>query len=182
MEELVGAVGKLKNGKAGGISGIRPEILKVACQSPGFMDRLLDLVHTTWKEQSVPEDWTDAVLIPIPKKGDLFNCDNWRGISLLDVVGKVIARILQDCLQQLAEEELPESQCGFRKGKGCSDMIFGVRQVVEKSWEHRSKNSSFLSLSERPMTRLSHRRVTPTIWRHNLSPAATRNDREAVIR
>ena len=93
----------------------------------------------TQSEQSVPKDWTDAVLIPIPKKGDLSNCDNWRGISLLDVVGKVVARILQDRLQQLAEEELPESQCGFRKGRGCSDMIFAKRQLVEKSWEHQSK-------------------------------------------
>ena len=139
MEELVGAVGKLKNGKAGGSSGIWPEMLKVACQSPGFMDQLLDLVHTTWKKQSVPEDWTDVVLIPIPKKGDLFNCDNWRGISLFDVVGKVIARILQDRLQQLAEEELPESQCSFCKGRGCSDMILAALQLVEESWEHQSK-------------------------------------------
>ena len=139
MEELVGAIGKLKNGKAGGSSGIRPEMVKVACQDPGFADQLLDLVHTTWKDQLVPKDWTDAVLIPIPKKGDLSKCDNWRGISLLDVVGKVIARILQDRLQKLAEDELPESQCGFRKGRGCSDMIFAIRQLVEKSWEHRTK-------------------------------------------
>ena len=123
MEELVEAIGRLKNRKAGGSSGIRPEMVKVACQDPGFADQLLDLVHTAWKDQSVPKDWTDAVLIPIPKKGDLSKCDNWRGISLLDVVGKVIARILQDRLQKLAEDELPESQCGFRKGRGCSDMI-----------------------------------------------------------
>ena len=118
MEELVRAIGKLKNGKAGGSSGIWPELLKVACQNPGFMDRLLDLVHTTWKEQSVPKDWTNAVLIPIPKKGDLSNCDNWRGISLLDMVGKVIARILQDRPQQFAEEELSKSQCGSAKAEG----------------------------------------------------------------
>ena len=77
------------------------------------MDLLLDLVHIAWRDKRVPKDWVDAVLVPIPKKGDLSNCDNWRGISLLDVVGKVIARILQDRLQQLAEEELPKSQCRF---------------------------------------------------------------------
>ena len=71
-------------------------------------------------------------------KGDLSSCDNWRGISLLDVVGKVVARVLQVRLQKLAEEELPESQCGFRSGR-CADMIFTVRQLVEKSWEHCSK-------------------------------------------
>ena len=35
---------------------------------------------------------------------------------MLDVVGKVMARILQERLQRMAEEDLPESQCGFGKG------------------------------------------------------------------
>ena len=48
-------------------------------------------------------------------------CDNWRGIALLDAVGKLTVRIIQERLQTLAEEELPESRCGFRKGRGCSD-------------------------------------------------------------
>ena len=74
--------------------------------------------------------------MPIPKKGDLQLCDNWRGISLLDVAGKVFARILQERLQAIAERVLPESQCGFRKGRGCVDMIFTARQLVEKSREH----------------------------------------------
>ena len=66
-------------------------------------------------------------------------CSCLRGISLLDVVGKVIARLLQDRLKQVAEEELPESQCGFRKGRGCTDMTFVARQLVEKAWEHEAK-------------------------------------------
>ena len=139
-EELEEAIGKLKNGKAGGKSNILPEMIRAACCEEEFLEMLLELVHQVWKEGSVPKDWVDAVLIPIPKKGDLTRCDNWRGISLLDVVGKLVARVLQERLQQLAEEVLPESQCGFRKGRGCTDMIFTVRQVVEKSWEHRSKS------------------------------------------
>ena len=58
----------------------------------------------------------DAILVPVPKKGDLTMCDNWRGISLLDVVEKVIARIINESLQLLAEEVLPDTQC-------CQDMI-----------------------------------------------------------
>ncbi len=50
-----------------------------------------------------------------------------------------MARILQEKLQLLAEKELPESQCGFAKGRGCSDMTFTLRQLVEKSVEHQSK-------------------------------------------
>ena len=74
------------------------------------------------------------------QKGDLRISDNWRGIALLDVVGKVVTRIR---LQELAEDVLPESQCGFRKGRSCTDMIFTVRQIIEKSWEHKTK--SFLT-------------------------------------
>ena len=71
-------------------------------------------------------------------------CDNWRGISLLDVVGKVFARIIQERLQVVAERLLPESQCGFRKGMGCSDMIFVARQLMEKAREHQDNLFTFL--------------------------------------
>ena len=103
-----------------------------------FRVLLLDLVHTVWKEKSVPQERANFVLVPVPKKGDLSCCNNWRGISLLDVVGEVVAHILQDQLQQLAKEELPESQCSFQKERGCSDMIF-VCQLIEKSWGHQAK-------------------------------------------
>ena len=51
-------------------------------------------------------------------------------------MGKFFARILQDRLQVVTERILPESQCGFRKGRGCAGMIFTARQLVEKSREH----------------------------------------------
>jgi len=47
----------------------------------------------------------------VPKKGNLQSCDNWRGISLLDVVGKGFARVIQNCLQVIAEGLLPDSRC-----------------------------------------------------------------------
>ena len=78
-----------------------------------------DAVGTdVWREGGVPADWSDAVLIPIPKKWDLSHCDNWRGIILTNVVGKVVARVIQRKLQKLVEDELPESQCCFRKSRG----------------------------------------------------------------
>ena len=99
----------------------------------------MELFGDVWRDGCVPREWADASLIPIPKKGDLSQCDNWRGIALLDVVGKVLASVLQRRLQVFAEEFLPESQCGFRRGRGCSDMIFTVRQLMEKSIEHQAK-------------------------------------------
>ena len=106
MVELTEAFGKLKNGKAGAANGILPEMVKAACCESDFLELLLDLVQTTWEKGEVPKDWSDDLLVPIPKKGDR---DNWRGIAQLDVVGKVVAKIIQERLQDLAEEELPES-------------------------------------------------------------------------
>ena len=113
--ELKKALGRLQNGKAGGSSGILPEI-KAACEKEEFLQLLLALVHIVWSERCVPKEWADATIIPIPKKGNLSDCNNWRGIALLDVVGKVVSRVIQERLQRLAELELPETQCRFRNG------------------------------------------------------------------
>ena len=63
------------------------------------------------------------MIAPIPKKCDLKQCDHWCGISLLDVVGKVLGKIVHGRLQVIAENILPESQSGFRKGCGCADIL-----------------------------------------------------------
>ena len=74
-------------------------MVKAACCKEEFLALLTDLTCTVWTEQKVPKDWVDVILILIPKKGDLRRCDNWRGIALLEVVGKLVARILNDRLQ-----------------------------------------------------------------------------------
>ena len=94
------------------------------------------LMQDVWREDKVVDDWKDAVVVPIPKKENLQFCDNWQGISLLDIVGKSFARIIQERLQAIAEHTLPESQHGFRKGRGCVDMIFVAWQLMEKAIEH----------------------------------------------
>ena len=128
------ALSKLKRGKAGGKTGILLELLLYG--SKELHDRLLMLMEDIWKRGSVVKDGKEAEIVPIMKKGDLRKCDNWRGISLLDVVGKVLARIIQNRLQVVAKKVLPDSQCGFTKGTGCVDMIFAARQLLEKSREH----------------------------------------------
>ena len=133
-EELLDALSKMKRGKAGGKSGILPELMLYG--GAILWDRLLELMQAMWRRGEVVPDWKNAEVVPIPKKGDLQRCDNWRGISLLDVVGKLFARVIQERLQVIAEHVLPDSQCGFRKRRGCCDMIFVARQLLEKAREH----------------------------------------------
>ena len=80
----------------------------------------------------------DATIITLyKKKGDRIDCNNYRGISLLSIVGKVYARVVLNRLQVLAERVYPEAQCGFRAGRSTVDMIFSVRQLQEKCREQR---------------------------------------------
>ena len=89
LDELLEALSKLKIGKACGKTGIPPELLVYS--SVEVHDRLLQIMKDVWRAGTVVSDWKDAIIVPIPKKGDLRKCSNWRGISLLDVAGKVFA-------------------------------------------------------------------------------------------
>ena len=74
---------------------------------------------------------------PIQNKRNPQVCDNHRGISLLSIAGKILARVLLNRLNEHLEQSglLPESQCGFRKNRGTIDMILTARQLQEKCQE-----------------------------------------------
>ena len=78
----------------------------------------------------------DSKIITIYKnKGVRNDCNNYRGISLRSIVGKVFARVILIRLQKLAERICPESQCGFRAERSTIDKIFSLRQLHEKCRE-----------------------------------------------
>ena len=86
----------------------------------------------------MPHDMRDVNTITLnQKKGDRSDCNNYRGISLLIVIGKAFARVVLNGLQMLAERVYPEAQCGFRAGRSTIDMIFSLRQLQEKCREQR---------------------------------------------
>jgi hypothetical protein len=64
------------------------------------------------------------------KKGDVEICDNYRGISLLSIPSKVLAKILYQRIETKVESQLHEAQCGFRKGRGCVDQIFNLKECI----------------------------------------------------
>ena len=132
--ELSKAIDSLSCGKAPGKDGIPPEVLK--CGKPVLLQHLHELLCLCWKMGHVPQDMRDANIVTLYKnKGDRSDCNNYRGISLLSIVGKVFARVVLTRLQSLASRVYPESQCGFRAGRSTVDMIFSLRQLQEKCRE-----------------------------------------------
>ena len=71
-----------------------------------------------------------------PKKGDLRDLNNWRGIMLLDAASKIVSMVINGRLQLLLKEVGIEEQNGFMGGRGGSDGIFCIRQALKKRREH----------------------------------------------
>ena len=100
------------------------------------------LMHTSssicqqiWKTQQGPRDWKRPILIPIPKKGSTKECANHRTIALFSHTSKVMLKIFHARLQRYVNQELPDVQAGFRKGRGTRDQIAKLHWIIEKARE-----------------------------------------------
>jgi len=134
LEEVNRAVHVLKNNKASGADGLPPELFKAGGDT--LAKALLHVLLSCWDAGQIPSNLKDANIITLYKnKGDRSDCNNYRGISLLSLAGKILARVILPRLQTLAERILPESQCGFRASRSTVDMVFCVRQLQEKCIE-----------------------------------------------
>ena len=77
------------------------------------------------------------------------NCNNYQGISLLVIVGKVYAWVMLKRLQILAAHIYPETQCGFRAERSTIDMVFSLKQLQEKCREqHKHLYIAFIDLTK----------------------------------
>src|SRR5271156_6507117 len=130
LEEVCKCLSSLKCGKAAGSSGIVAEMLKAGGQL--VAEKLWKFFRRVWDEVEVPKDWESGIVLPLFKKGDRMDLDNYRGIMLMDVVGKVFSGILRDRLEKFYEGKIVEEQAGFRKGRCCVDQGFTLAQAVLK--------------------------------------------------
>lgn len=78
--EVRKAIHKLKNNKGAGDS-IPSELLKADAD---LMANLLQpIIKYAWENEELSDGWDIGLIMKLPKKGDLKNCENWRGITLL---------------------------------------------------------------------------------------------------
>jgi hypothetical protein len=130
-DEVMKAIESLKSFKAAGPDGIMAEVLKAGgMELVKWMHRM---VRKIWKEEQIVEEWKTCTIVPLFKKGDVEVCDNYRGISLLSIPSKVVAKILYRRIEAVVESKLNEAQCGFRKGRGCVDQIYNLKECLSMS-------------------------------------------------
>ena len=131
--EVKWALESITTNKASGCDGIPVELFQI------LKDDAVKVLHSIcqqiWKIQQWPQDWNRSVFIPIPKKGNPKECSDYHTIVLLSHASKVMLKILQARLQQYVNQELPDVQAGFRKGRGTRDQIANIRWIIEKARE-----------------------------------------------
>ena len=133
-DELSKVIDSSAKGKAPGSNSIPPDLIKY-CKTT-LLHPLHKVLCQCWREGAVPQDMRDAKIITLYKnKGERSDCNNYRGISILSIIGKVYAQVLLIHLQRLAECIYPESQHGFQTERSMVDMVFSLHQLQEKCRE-----------------------------------------------
>ena len=87
------------------------------------------------EEETIPEDWKEGHLVKMPKRLDMANCSNYRGITMLSVPGKILSRTILQRLIEVIDEILRDQQMGIRKNRSCTNYIATLRIKAEQSLE-----------------------------------------------
>jgi len=133
--ELELAIEKLKKShKSPGIDQIPAEFIKAGGKT--IRREIHKLITSIWNKEELPEEWKESIIVPVYKKGDKTDCNNYRGISLLPTTYNIVSNILRLKLTPYAEKIIADHQCGFRRSRSTTDHIFCIRQIPETKWEY----------------------------------------------
>ena len=103
------AVQELKKHKAPGTDNISAELFKYGGNE--IIKHLHTIIKEIWSTEKMPTDWNLSIICPIHKTGDLMECSNYRGVSLLNTAYKVLSTILFTRILPLAENIIGNYQC-----------------------------------------------------------------------
>ena len=98
---------------------------------------LLDIINETWKSDTFPESWREALIISIPKPGkDHFNPLNYRPITLTSFICKTVERMVNECLVWYLEKNglLAKQQCGYRANRSTVDHLICLETFIRDAF------------------------------------------------
>ena len=148
--EVKWALRSITTKKASGGDGILVELFQM------LKDDAVKVLHSIcqqiWKTQQWPQDCKRSIFIPIPKKSNAKECSDYCIIALISHASKVMLKILQTRLQQYVNQELPDVQTGFRKGRGTRDQIADIHWIIKKQENTRKTPTSASLTIPKPLT------------------------------
>ena len=121
---------KLKRNKSPGLDLLSPEL--VIDSSDLLCAPICKLFNCIFSSNNYPLSWTKGIIVPVPKKGDLSDVNNYRGITLTSIFSKLYSHILDNRLRSWAEDNniINDNQFGFRENKSTVDCLFILQTIV----------------------------------------------------
>jgi hypothetical protein len=118
------------------------------------------LICSIWNKEELPQQWEESIIVPIYRKGDKADCNNYQGISLLSTAYKILSNILLARLTPYVNEIIGSHQYGFHRNRSNTDKIFYIQQILEKKLEYNGAVHQLLLTSRKTMTQLREKFFT----------------------
>ena len=141
IDEIIDAITAIPNYKASGPDGIPIEFYKALISpsdsseddTPFGLQCLHKLFNKIW-DGDFPNSWNEASIVSIPKKGDLSDCDNYRGISLINNGIKLLSKIVTTRISNYGLERgfIRPEQFGFRNKEECISLFISIHEICRR--------------------------------------------------
>ena len=161
------AVKSLKKGKSAGADNIPAELVQAGGEA--MITALTNICNKIWQTGEWPTPWTQSLIITLPKKGNLQQCQNYRTISLISHPSKVMLKILLNRLKPQAEKIIAEEQAGFRPGRSTTEQIFNLRILCEKYLQHQQDLYHVFVDFKKAFDRVWHAALWATMRLYNIN-------------
>lgn len=127
VAELQAVIAAMANNKATGEDEVTAELLKL----PDLAAIILPVINSVLETQQPPTEWLTAIMIMLPKKGNLSKPENYRSIALASITAKLYNKLLLWRLTPVIDPLLRKNQNGFRRGRATSTHIMALRRLTE---------------------------------------------------
>ncbi|WP_294046743.1 reverse transcriptase family protein, partial [Thiolapillus sp.] len=141
----------------------------VQASGEGVITALTTICNKIWQTGEWTTPWTQSLVITLPKKGNLQQCQNYRKISLISHPSKVMLKIILNRLKPQAEKIIAEEQAGFRAGRSTTEQIFNLRILCEKYLQHQQDLYYVFIDFKKAFDRVWHAALWATMKKYNIS-------------
>ena len=107
-----------------------------------ILDKPLEILFNyILDKQCFPKSWSKGVIIPVYKKGDNTDVNNYRGITLISCFAKLFTTVINERLKKwsVVNDIITDVQFGFKANYSTVDAIFLLNSFIEKQLRNRSK-------------------------------------------
>ena len=172
--------------KSTGVDNISAKILK-SCVST-VSGTISNLINTTYKQGKFPAGLKQAQVLPLYKKKDPLNKENFRPVSLLPIISKIYERSMHDQLSEHLNSSFNPFLAAFRKGFGCQSTLLRLLEDWRKALDNQECVAAILMDLSKAFDCLPHGLLIAKLKAYGLSERAVKlldsylSDRSQQIR